>query len=500
MKKAKMIVDKDFKIGEVDKRIYSSFIEHLGRAVYTGIYQPGHPLSDEDGLRKDVIQLVSDLKVPVVRYPGGNFVSGFNWEDSVGPVNERPKRLDLAWYTTETNEFGLNEFAKWAKKAGTEIMYAVNLGTRGADAARNIVEYCNHPSGSYYSDLRIKHGVREPHNIKMWCLGNEMDGPWQMCHKTAQEYGRIANEAGKMMKWVDPSIELVACGSSNSGMPTFASWEAEVLDLAYDQVDYLSLHTYYGNASDDTPNFLAKTMDFDSFISSVVSICDYVKAKNRKKKDIMLSMDEWNVWYHSRSTDDEKERWIQARPILEDIYNHEDAVLVGGLLITLLKHCDRVKVACLAQLINVIAPIMVEDGGAWRQSIYYPFMHASLYGRGTALLPVIESDKYDSKDFTDVPYVDGIAVVSEDGNELTIFAVNKDLEEDRVLECDTRGFEGFRIIEHLTQTHEDKNAVNSLAHQDVCVPKANGDACLDGGIVTATLPKLSWNVIRLKKD
>lgn len=499
MKKATMIVDKDFQVGSVDKRIYSSFIEHLGRAVYTGIYQPGHPASDEMGFRKDVIELVRELDVPVVRYPGGNFVSGFNWEDSVGPKDQRPKRLDLAWTTLETNEFGLNEFAEWAKKANTEIMMAVNLGTRGADAARNLVEYCNHPSGSYYSDLRISHGVKDPHNIKMWCLGNEMDGPWQMCSKTSYEYGRIAAEAGKMMKWVDPSIELVACGSSNSSMPTFASWEAEVLDLAYDQVDFLSLHTYYGNASDDTPNFLAKTMDFDNFITSVVSICDYVKAKKHSNKKIMLSMDEWNVWYHSRSTDDEKERWIKARPILEDIYNHEDAVLVGDLLITLLKHCDRVKVACLAQLINVIAPIMVEDGGAWRQSIFYPFMHASLYGRGTALLPVIKSDKYDSKDYTDVPYVDGIAVVSEDETELTIFAVNKDLAEARTLECDLRGFEGFRVVEHITQTHDDKNAVNSLSNQNNCAPKSNGDAKLDSGILSATLSKLSWNVIRLKK-
>ena len=281
-------------------------------------------------------------------------------------------------------------------------------------------------------------------------------------------------------------------------MPTFASWEAEVLDLAYDQTDYLSLHTYYGNPSDDTPNFLAKSLDLDNFISSVVSICDYVKAKKRKSKKIMLSMDEWNVWYHSRSSDEEKERWIKARPILEDIYNHEDAVLVGSLLITLLRHCDRVKVACLAQLINVIAPIMVEDEGAWKQTIFYPFMHASLYGRGTALLPVIESEKYDTKDFTDVPYLDSVAVVSEDKQDLTVFAVNKSLQDAMTLTCDVRGFEDFRVVEHIVLTHEDKKAVNSVKAQNVA-PKSNGDATLDGAELMATLPKLSWNVIRLHK-
>lgn len=223
MGKAKIILDKDFIVGEIDKRIYSSFIEHLGRAVYGGIYEPTHPEADELGFRKDVMEFVKKLDVPMVRYPGGNFVSGFNWEDSVGPRDKRPKRLDLAWFTTETNEVGLHEFAEWSKKAGSEIMYAVNLGSRGPEEARDIVEYANHPSGSKFSDMRIANGQKEPFGIKLWCLGNEMDGPWQMGQKTAQEYGRIANEAAKMMKWVDPSIELVACGSSSSEMPTFGS-------------------------------------------------------------------------------------------------------------------------------------------------------------------------------------------------------------------------------------------------------------------------------------
>lgn len=501
MANATLILDRDFQIGKVDPRLYGSFIEHLGRAVYTGIFEPGHPLSDEEGFRKDVLELVRELGVTLVRYPGGNFVSGYRWEDGIGPVKDRPARLDLAWATLETNEFGLNEFVSWSRKAGTEVMMAVNLGTRGPAEARDIVEYCNHPSGTYLSDLRRSHGYEKPHDIKLWCLGNEMDGPWQMGAKTAYEYGRTAAEAGKLMKWVDPSIELVACGSSGSGMPTFASWEAEVLDQCYDQADYLSLHSYYGNRNDDTPSFLAKSLDFDRFIRSVISICDYVKAKKRSKKTINLSFDEWNVWYHSNSTNDEKARWIKARPILEDIYNHEDAVLVGDLMITLLKHADRVKIGCLAQLINVIAPIMVEEGGAWRQSIYYPFMYTALNGRGTVLGSVMRSDKYDCAEFTDVPYMDAVAVLSEDEKTLTVFAVNKDLKEDGLLKLDLRALDGFRPVDHITMTNEDKQAVNSLLKPDVCKPYSLGNAGIeaDGGVLSVRLPKLSWNMITLRR-
>lgn len=495
-----MILEKDYRIGEVDQRLYGSFVEHLGRAVYGGVYEPGHPTADENGFREDVADLVRELQVPIVRYPGGNFVSGYNWEDGVGPRETRPRRLELAWRTIETNQFGLNEFADWAKKVNTEVMMAVNLGSRGVDAARNLVEYCNHPKGSHYSDLRRSHGYEQPHNIKVWCLGNEMDGPWQIGAKTAYEYGRIAVEAAKVMRGVDPSIELVACGSSSSRMPTFAEWEATVLDLAYDYVDYLSLHTYYGNRDNDTPNFLARSLDMDQFIDSVVAICDYVKAKKRSKKTIYLSFDEWNVWFHSNEADRKIEPWSIAPPLLEDIYTMEDALLVGSMLITLLRHADRVKIACLAQLVNVIAPIMTETGGpAWRQTIFYPFMHASSYGRGSVLLPVVKSDKYDTKDFTDVPYLDAIGVVSESEEQVTIFAVNRDLEGDMEFECDLRGFSDFTVQEHIVLAHPDLKATNTAERPNNVVPHTVDGTKLEAGKVFAKLPKASWNVIRLAK-
>ena len=499
MKQANMILDKDYAIARIDPRIYGSFIEHLGRAVYGGIYEPDHPTADAEGFRRDVIDMVRKLGVPVVRYPGGNFVSGFNWEDSIGPRDQRPARLDLAWFTTETNEVGLHEFAHWARKAGSEVMYAVNLGSRGADAARNVVEYANHPSGSYWSDLRIQNGEKEPFGIKLWCLGNEMDGPWQMGHKTAAEYGRAACEAGKMMKWVDPGIELVACGSSSSEMPTFGSWEYEMLDECYDTIDYVSLHRYYGNPTNDTPGFLARSMDLDAFIKTVVSICDAVGGKKHSKKKLNLSFDEWNVWYHSNEQDKEiwkQGKWNRALPLLEDIYNFEDALLAGSMLITFLRNADRVKIACLAQLVNVIAPIMTRNGGGcWAQTIFYPFMHASCYGRGTSLRALVNSPVYDCRDYDAVPLIDSTAVMGDDGS-VTVFCVNRDTAEDCELSIDLRTFDKLRFAEHIVLHHDDVKAVNTEEHPDNVAPAAGAPASVDGGRASVVVPALSWNVIR----
>lgn len=499
VKKAKLIVDRYFTVGKVDERIFGSFIEHLGRAVYEGIYQPESRFADENGFRTDVLKLINEIRVPIVRYPGGNFVSNFNWEDSVGPKMQRPSKIELAWGVVETNQFGLNEFMDWCKKAGTKPMMAVNLGTRGIDAARNIVEYCNIKGGTYYSDLRVSHGVKEPHDIKLWCLGNEMDGPWQIGHKTAEEYGRLASQAGQVMKLVDPAIECVVCGSSNLDMPTFGNWERTVLEESYDNVDYLSMHQYYGNHDNDTPNFLANSVAMDRFISQVVSVCDYVKAVKRKKKNINLSFDEWNVWYHSNEQDKKLEKWVQHPHQLEDVYNFEDLLLVGSMLITLLRHADRVKIACLAQLVNVIAPIMTSDMGAWRQTIFYPYMHASVYGRGTVLNTLVDVDTYESR-HGDAPFVDSVVTMDEENDSLTVFAVNKSLTDDCVLTCDLRQFEGYRVTGHIVCTHEDLKAVNTEENPDNVKPEECGNSKVEEGTLTSLLPAKSWNVITLTRQ
>jgi len=355
-----------------------------------------------------VKELIRELNVPIIRYPGGNFVSSFNWEDSVGPFNKRPRRLDLAWRSLEENKVGLNEFTKWARSAGSDVMMAVNLGTRGIADACNLLEYCNHPGNSKYSDLRISHGYKEPHNIKTWCLGNEMDGPWQIGHKTMEEYGRLAEETARAMKIIDPDIELVACGSSYLAMPTFPDWEAVTLQ-----------HTY----------------------------------------------------------------------------------LAGLMLITLLKHADRVKMACLAQLVNVIAPIMTEakGGKAWRQTIFYPFMHASKYGRGTALVPVLSSPKFDTSGHEDVTAIEAVSVYNEELYEVTIFAVNRDLKKDAEMTVDVRSFEGYRVLEHVVLESDDLKAENGPFCERVA-PKQTSQSALDGYTMTSTLHKASWNVIRLGKQ
>lgn len=495
--KAKITVAREMKIGEIDRRMFGSFIEHLGRAVYTGIYEPGHPLADEDGFRKDVIDMINELGVPVVRYPGGNFVSGYNWEDGVGPVEKRPARLDLAWGVTEPNTFGTNEFMKWCKKAGTAPMMAVNLGTRGPDEARALVEYCNHKSGSKYADMRITHGYSESWNVKLWCLGNEMDGGWQMGQKTAHEYGRIANESSKMMKWVDPSIETVLCGSSSRYSPTFGEWEQTALELSYDTVDYVSLHQYFDNRRGDTASFLAKSLDLDEFIYSVICVCDYVKAKRRSKKTINLSFDEWNVWYHSNGAP--VERWSTAPNQLEDIYNFEDALVVACMLITLIRHADRVKIACLAQLVNVIAPIFTKKGGeAFRQTIFYPFREMSKHCTGSALQPIIDCGKYDCKDFTDVPFLEAVASFDEEKDEVAVFCVNRSLDESMELDISLLDFEDYKAVSFDAMDGYNVLEENTFGNEKVkmhsCpLPEENGK------YVTARLKPLSFNVIRFRK-
>ena len=490
---AKIFSDRRFPIGPIDRRVFGSFLEHLGRAIYGGIYDPEHPLADDMGFRTDVLELVKKLDVPVIRYPGGNFVSGYNWEDGIGPKDQRPRRTELAWFTIEPNWVGIDEFQQWCKRANSEVMMAVNLGTAGVQEAKNLLEYCNFPGGTKYSDMRRANGHEEPYGIKYWCLGNEMDGPWQIGHKTAQEYGRLAAETGKVMKWVDPTIELIACGSSNTQMPTFPAWEEEVLEHTYDVVDYISLHSYYGNRSGDTGEYLACSADMDNFISTVAAVCDVVKTKLRSDKTMMLSFDEWNVWFHSNEQDKKIEKWTIAPPQLEDIYNFEDALVVGCLLITLMRHSDRVKMACLAQLVNVIAPIMTENGGrSWVQTIFYPFMDASRYGRGVSLQTKVDCGTYDAGIYGQAPYVEAVTVLNEEAREVTVFAVNRSLDSDIPLDVEVGGLGKLEKISHSVLTCDDLKAVNTADEPDTVAPAALPLT------EETVVPKHSWNVIRYR--
>ena len=479
--KAKITVHPRFTIGEIDPKLYGSFVEHLGRCVYGGIYEPTHPTADEEGFRGDVLELVKKLGVPIVRYPGGNFVSNYHWEDGIGPKDKRPVRPDLAWRSIETNQVGIDEFQSWAKKADTEVMMAVNLGNRGVEDALNCLEYCNLDTDTTYAALRRQNGFEKPFDIKYWCLGNEMDGPWQTGYKSAEDYGRLAHEVGKQMKLMDPSVKLIACGSSNSRMATFIDWERAVLTAAYNEIDYISLHSYYAKVT-NSGNYLASCLDMDRFIKAVGAVCDSVKAKKKSKKDILLSFDEWNVWYSHPS--DTKHEWAEAPALLENVYNFEDALEVGMLLMTLQNNCDRVKMACMAQLVNVIAPIMTENGGkAWAQTIFYPYYYASLYGRGTTLRTVIDCPTYETDLFGQVPYLEASVIDGEQGR--VVFAVNRSLDEEMELELDGT------VFEHIELYHDELTAVNDKDNSRVTpTVREVGEKVI--------LKPHSWNMIRLK--
>jgi alpha-N-arabinofuranosidase len=486
-----------FTIAPVPPRLFGSFVEHMGRCVYGGIYEPEHAEADVDGMRLDVLKLVRELGVSVVRYPGGNFVSGYQWEDGVGPRDQRPTRLDLAWRSRESNQFGLNEFMAWCRLAGAEPMMAVNLGTRGLADACNLLEYTNHPGGTYYSDLRSRHGVAQPHNIKLWCLGNEMDGPWQIGHKTAEEYGRLAAETARAMRQVDPSIELVVCGSSNDRMPTFGSWESTVLDHTYDDVDYISLHAYYMQGDGDLATFLASGAAMDRFIDGVIATADHVRAKRRSKKQMMLSFDEWNLWDETRFVGHTNLEWASAPRLIEETYTARDAVVFGSLLMSLLRHADRVTVACLAQLVNVIAPIRSESGSeAWRQTIFYPFALTARHAKGNVLHVQQDAPTYPTG-IGDVALTDTVAIHDPDSGDIVILTVSRSQRAPVNVNVDLRAFPELRVAEHLRMGGVDLDATNTEGHPDRVVPEQGRDASVRDGHLEATLPPLSWNLLRL---
>ncbi|WP_198676244.1 arabinosylfuranosidase ArfA [Kribbella monticola] len=493
----RLAVDPSFVVGALDRRLFGSFVEHMGRCVYTGIYEPGHAAADADGFREDVLALVRELGVTAVRYPGGNFVSNYQWEDGVGPKEERPRRLDLAWRAIEPNQFGTDEFVAWSRKAGVEPIWAVNLGTRGITEAVQLLEYCNLPGGTELPDRRVRNGSKEPHGIKVWCLGNEMDGPWQIGHKTAEEYARLAEETANAMRRVEPDLELVACGSSNAGMPTFGDWERTVLERTYDLVDHISLHAYYEPKGGDQTSFLASAEGMDRFIDSVVATADHVKALKRSDKAITLSFDEWNVW---RQQDFPGELGLGIRevsPLIEDVYTVDDAIVVGSLLITLLRHADRVKIACLAQLVNVIAPIRTEpDGRAWRQTIFHPFALTAKYAGSKVLRteiaggPEVETTQYGR-----VPALWSTATYEESTGEVAVFVVNRS--ETDAIDFEVPVFDGHRLVEHLALYDDDRTAVNTADDPDRVVPRQVAETNVANGICTATLPPASWHLIRL---
>lgn len=498
MLSAHVHVDPRQVVAPIDRRLFGSFVEHLGRCVYGGIYEPTHAAADENGFRRDVMELVRELGVTTVRYPGGNFVSGYRWEDGVGPRSERPSRLDLAWHSTEPNAVGVDEFMAWANGCGVEPMMAVNLGTRGVQEAVDLLEYCNHASGTELSDRRRANGASQPYGVNMWCLGNEMDGPWQIGHKTAAEYGRLAAETARAMRMFDPALTLVVAGSSGAEQPTFGAWEAEVLQHTYDQVDLISAHSYYWETDGDLQAFLASGAKMDRFIEDIIASADHVRARLKASKYLDISFDEWNVWYlhEEPSKPPSGTDWPVGPHLLEDRYSVADAVVVGGLLISLLKHASRVKAASLAQLVNVIAPIMTEpDGPAWRQTTFHPFAQAARFARGSVVQTEVVASGLARDDLADIQAVD--AVSAYDGRYLTLFAVNRSAEADVRINIDLRAAGEYSVVGATCLTDRDLRRTLGPADSSSFGPQPLSVEQDESG-VSSTLPRGSWAVWRFE--
>ncbi|MDR7187134.1 alpha-N-arabinofuranosidase [Microbacterium trichothecenolyticum] len=493
--------DAERRVSEIDRRLFGSFVEHLGRAVYNGIYEPGHPLADADGFRTDVIDLVRELGVTTVRYPGGNFVSSYRWEDGVGPRALRPRRPELAWHTIETNEVGLDEFARWATAADTEMMLAVNLGTRGIEAAVDLLDYANIRSGTTLSDTRAANGAPEPHDVRMWCLGNEMDGPWQVGYTDADSYGRLAAQTARAMRRLDEHLELVLCGSSKPDMPTFGAWERVALGHAYDVVDYISCHAYYEEHDGDRASFLASGVSMDRFIESVSATADQVKAELKHEKVMKISFDEWNVWYNRRFHREDKitdpQTWPYAPRLLEDRYSVVDAVVVGGLLISLLNHSDRVRAASLAQLVNVIAPIMTEPGGpSWRQTIFYPFADATRLSQRFALDVAVTSPTHSTSLYGEVDVIAASATWNDATGNASVFLVNRSTRPVDVA-VESPVIAGGDVVSVTGIWDDDPDAANTLENPNRIVPRTNNTASVTGAGLSLTLPPISWTAVEI---
>lgn len=497
---ARVYIDTQRTIAPLERNVFGSFLEHLGRAIYEGIYDPGSKLSDSNGFRKDVLDEIRHLGVPIIRYPGGNFVSGYNWLDGVGPKANRPRVLDKAWNSIESNQFGTNEFMAWCKAAGTTPLMGLNLGTGTAEEAAALVEYCNVEKGTKGSDLRRQHGFDEPYKVQHWCLGNEMDGPWQIGHMSATEYGFKAADAARQMRYVDPSLKLIACGSSGPFMPTYLEWDREVLEQCYDYVDGLSLHRYFGNnqrdTGGDTSKYLALNLSMERQIAETAAVCDVVRGERRSAKKLWLSFDEWNVWYRTTSGDAVNGHRTEAPHLLEEVYNLEDALLVGGLVNSLVRNADRVKIACLAQLVNVIAPITTNAEGLFRQTIYYPYSWGLQFARGEVLNLLVECPTYDVHGMDEVPYVDVAGTIDQSEGKVSLFVLNRDLSNDREVELVWEQKRPSATISSWLLTGSDLKASNSFAAPQKVVPQSFAKPSVGGSSTKFEVPAHSYAVLQ----
>ena len=488
MADTRLTLHSQFQVGAVSPLIFGGFLEHMGRSIYEGVYDPASRHADADGLRTDVLEALRELEMTIVRYPGGNFASGYHWRDGVGPREDRPAVRELAWQSLEPNTFGTDEFIALCRKLDWQPMIAVNLGTGTPEEARDWVEYCNSPTGTRDADLRAANGSEEPHAVSVWCLGNEMDGPWQLGHVPAAQYAIRAQQAAKMMKDCDRGIATVACGSSSPGMATFLDWDRTVLEHLGGLADYINLHRYVGNPDDDPADYLALSNSIDRQIEAVDACARYVQAQRRLPRRAFLCFDEWNVWYRARGGEHSDGQGKFAPHLIEERYNLEDALVVAMFLMSFIRHADCVKIANLAQLVNVIGPILTDGDDLLKQSIFHAFRMVSTRKGGIALRGAVDGPGYQSERYGAVDYLDHAAVL--DGDRLHAFAVNRHVDEPMRLtvECADRVIGAMFDSEVL---HADLKAENTFAAPDAVTAQPFDGWHLDG-VATADLPPHSF--------
>jgi alpha-L-arabinofuranosidase len=489
---ARIYVDTNRTIGDISPFLFGGFAEHMGRCIYGGIYDPASPHADERGLRRDVLAALREANYRIMRYPGGNFLSGYHWMDGVGPRTERPRRRDLAWKSIESNQFGVNEFIEFCRQINTVPMLGVNMGTGSIEEAAGLVEYCNGGAGSALADLRIAHGHQEPHNVQYWCVGNEMDGPWQIGHLDAAEYGLKAREAAKMMKWHDPGIKLILCGSSSNSMATYPEWDRVTLETCWEHVDYLSMHRYVGNPDNDTASYLGLTDDLEGQIDTLSGAMRYVKAKLRSNRDVYLSWDEWNVWYKARNMDGQ---WTEAPHLIEEVYNLEDSLLVAEWLSLFLRKCDVLKIACIAQIVNIIAPLLTTTDKLLKQSTFYPLVLFSRYASGVALDIMVQSPAYPTKRFGDLPALYASGSYDASTGKGAIFLVNRSQTEAIPAHIIWQSAAPGQISNVYQLAGDDPKAANSFDAPNVIVAKRLPALSVRDHEIELVLPPLSFTCL-----
>lgn len=489
---AQILIDSERTIGEISPLLFGGFAEHMGRCIYEGIYEPGSPFADEDGIRTDVLDALREHRYRVMRYPGGNFVSGYNWLDGVGPKEKRPRRRELAWQSYESNQFGTNEFIDFCRKLDTLPMLAVNLGTGTIQSAADLVEYCNVAGGSYFADLRASHGYKKPHDVKYWCLGNEVDGPWQIAHQDAVSYGRKALEAAKLMRRQDPDLKLILCGSSSDRMPTYPEWDRTVLEIALEQVDYISMHLYPGNHDNDSASYLASAVRFEEYVDTMAGTIRYVQAKKRSKRQVYLSWDEWQAF---SSNDHGQANWQEAPHIAEIPMTLEDALVVAQWLNVFLRKCDVLKIGCMAQVVNVVSWLLTRRDGLLKQTSFYPFVMVSNHARGQSLDLVVKAPQIETKQFGNVPVLDVSASHDPESGAQAFFIVNRSLTETITTELVWQQDVPLHFKEAWRFAGNDVKATNSWENPRQMVTQKIDVPAIDAGRATLQLPPLSFTAL-----